>query len=136
MKKKKIIIIVAIVAAVAAFLVWRSQKGKEKGDDKGGNGTTGGGTTDPAPLTEEQIIARLTSCPESNKHHLTYYVDRIKDSPTLTASVQSKAAKNNTTFAKQCVMDASWLTYRTGANANSDWAARVHNRICAEVMAM
>lgn len=133
-KTKTIIIVAVVVVAVAAYLLWK--RGKGNAAVKGG--TAGGDVTVPSTneLTEEQIISRLTSCPAEHKQFLTKNVAAINSSPVMTADVQRKTAINGTTYPKQCVMDASWIVYRTGSNANSAWAADMHNKICAEVQAM
>lgn len=134
-KKTKTIIIVAVVVAVAAYLLWKRGKGNAavKGGTAGGDDDTVPTTTE---LTEEQIIARITSCPAGHKKYLTQNVAAINSSPMYVAEVQRKATAAGTTYPKQCVMDASWLIYRTGDNANAGWAADMHNKICAEVQAM
>lgn len=133
-EETKKIIIVAVVVAVAAYLLWK--RGKGNAAVKGG--TAGGDISEPAEpvLTEDQIIARLTSCPAGHKKYLTQNVAAINSSPMYVAEVQRKATDAGTTYPKQCVMDASWLVYRTGDNANAGWAADMHNKICAEVQAM
>ena len=132
--KTKKIIIVAVVVAVAAYLLWK----RGKGNDIDRYGTAGGDISEPAEpvLTEEQIIARLTSCPAGHKKYLRSEVAKINANDAWKRSVQEKASNNGTTYPKQCVMDASWLVYRTGDNANAGWAADMHNKICAEVQAM
>ena len=134
-KKIKTIIIIAVVVAVAAYLFWK--RGKGNAAVKGG---TAGGDDDTVPttneLTEDQIIARLTSCPADNKKYLRSEVAKINANDAWKRSVQEKASNNGTTYPKQCVMDASWVVYRTGANATEGWAKYIHEKICAEVQAM
>lgn len=134
-KKTKTIIIVAVVVAVAAYLLWKRGKGNAavKGGTAGGDDDTVPTTTE---LTEEQIISRLTSCPAGNKKYLRSEVAKINANDAWKRSVQEKASNNGTTYPKQCVMDASWIVYRTGANATEGWAKYVHEQICAEVQAM
>ena len=134
-KKIKTIIIIAVVVAVAAYLFWK--RGKGNAAVKGG---TAGGDDDTVPttneLTEDQIIARLTSCPADNKKYLRSEVAKINANDAWKRSVQEKASNNGTTYPKQGVMDASWVVYRTGANATEGWAKYIHEKICAEVQAM
>lgn len=136
---KKRIIAIVIVAAVAAWLLWK------KGVFAGGKAAVGPSAAkeaddDDTPvetgLTESQIIDRLTQCPDSHKKYLRSKVNTIYADPELKRSVQEKAANNGTTFAKQAVMDASWMVYRTGDNATAGWAKQTHQAICAEVQAM
>lgn len=133
--KTKKIIIIAVVAAVAAYLLWKRGKGNAavKGGTAGGDDDTVPTTTE---LTEEQIISRLTSCPAGNKKYLRSEVAKINANDAWKRSVQEKASNNGTTYSKQCVMDASWLVYRTGDNANAGWAKYIYEQICAEVQAM
>lgn len=133
MKKRNVIIIVVIVAAVAAFLVWRKSAGK-KFDELG----AGSPDIEPAgsSLTETQIIDRLTTCPESHKKYLRQYCAYFNTDPTSKAQIQQKASDGNYTFAKQAVMDAAWIVYCTGDNANQLWANNLFKQICAEVKAM
>ena len=134
--KTKKIIIIAIVVAVAAYLLWK--RGKGNAAVKGG--TAGGGEV-PVPttneLTEEQIISRLTSCPAGNKNGLRSLVAKIYANDAMKRSIQEKASNNGITFAKQAVMDASWMLFRGPEDlANAAWAKYVHEQICAEVQAM
>ena len=141
MSKKTIIVLV--VAAVAVYLLWKKvvfSKSGGKNGSTGSTGSTGSGSNDDVPttanLTAEQIIARLTSVPADHKKYLRSNVAKIYADDGWKRSVQEKASNNGTTFEKQAVMDASWVVYRTGDNANAGWAKEMHEKLCAEVQAM
>ena len=138
MKISNKLIIVLIVAAVAAYLLWKKGAiGKNSTESSSSTATVEeDAPIEPAGLTATQIIDRLTACPAEHKKYLRSYVSKIEADDNLKRSVQEKATNNGIPFAKQAVMDASWVTYRTGANANAGWAKDMHERICAQVQSM
>lgn len=140
----KRLLIILVVVAVAAYFVWKNRKDeKDEKDAKGENPGSSAGSSSVDKNSTESIISAL-KMPGNNETHRQYLRQncaKFDADLTTKAFIETKAEKNNVTYAQQAVMDASYLIFFTqeGGEWKERWNgayASWHKPIVDQVMAL